>query len=313
MKLAAPVFLIVSAMIPPSVAGDNKNSQTNQPDPAKGVNFYSIGKEIALGKQMADNIERQTRLLRDPLTAEFVNRLGQNLARNSDSKLPFQIKVIDSEEVNAFALPGGFMYVNTGLVLKTQDEAELAGVMAHEIAHIAARHATKQATREAIINYASIPLVLLGGWAGYAIREAATLAVPLGFLQFSRSTEREADRLGLQYMLRAGYDPNAFVDFFERIQSLEQKEPGTVSRLFSTHPMTRSRITRAQQEIQRELAPRSEYVLDTSEFREMHQRLERLDRQAVRAWQDDRAPVLKRRNSSRSDNGDERPTLKRPR
>src|SRR6516162_7864241 len=142
-------------------------------DVGKGVNFYSLEKEIALGKQLAQEVERQAKIVDDPVIAEYVNRVGQNLVRNSDAKVPFTIKVLDSEEVNAFALPGGFFFVNSGLILKADNEAELAGVMAHEIAHVAARHGTRQATRGEIINYGSIPLIFVGGWAGYAIREAA--------------------------------------------------------------------------------------------------------------------------------------------
>src|SRR6516162_9362280 len=210
------------------LAGDKKLDKKKDPDEignrnvGKGVNFYSLEKEIALGKQMAQEVERQAKIIEDPLIAEYVNRVGQNLVRNSDAKVPFTIKVVDSEEVNAFALPGGFFFVNSGLILKADNEAELAGVMAHEIAHVAARHGTRQATRGQLINYGSIPLIFMGGWAGYAIREAATLAVPIGFLKFSRGLEAEADMLGLQYMYKAGYDPNEFVNFFEKIRSLEK-------------------------------------------------------------------------------------------
>ena len=258
---------------------------------------------------MAQEIERQARIVDDPIISEYVNRLAQNLVRSSDAKVPFTVKVIDSSEVNAFALPGGFMFVNTGLILKAQNEAELAGVLAHEIAHVAARHGTKQATRGQLANIASIPLIFMGGWAGYAVRQAAGLAVPMGFLQFSRGMEREADRLGLEYMYEGGYDPVAFLDFFERIQTLEKKKPGTLAKVFSSHPPTGDRIKRAQKEIQSELAPRPEYVLDTSEFREVHKRVAQLHRRN-NDRQDDTRPTLKRRNSSRNDD-DERPTLKR--
>src|SRR3984893_15871995 len=232
----------------------------------KGVNFYSLEKEIGIGKGLAQQVERQAKIINDPVISEYVNRVGQNLVRNSDAKVPFTIKVLDSEEVNAFALPGGFFFVNTGLVLKAESESELAGVMAHEIAHVAARHGTRQATKGEIINFATIPLIFMGGWPGYAIRQGAGLAIPLGFLSFSRAMEREADYLGLQYLYKAGYDPNSFVDFFEKIQSLEKKKPGTVSKVFSTHPMTDDRIKASQQEIQKILLAKPEYVVNTSEF-----------------------------------------------
>jgi len=321
MKVAMAALLMACVLAPAGCAREGKDGPVKaKSDPAKGVNFYSIEKEIALGKQFAEDIEKQVNLLNDAVISEYVNRLGQNLVRNSDAKVPFHIKVIDSDEVNAFALPGGFMFVNTGLILRASDEAELAGVMAHEIAHVAARHGTKQATRGEIMNYASIPLVFLGGWVGFAIREAVSLAVPLGFLQFSRAMEREADGLGLEYLYKVGYDPNSFVEFFEKIETLEKKKPGTVSKLFSTHPLTRSRINRAQHEIQYEMKPRAEYVVDTSEFQEIRQRVAVLDKRSTNERKNDLSPVLKRRSSDKIDQtdssdsaSDERPTLKRRR
>jgi len=280
-------------------------------DPGKGVNFSSLEREMALGRQMAQEVEREARIVYDGTITEYVNRMGQNLVRNSDARVPFVIKVIDSDEVNAFALPGGFMFVNTGLVLKAENEAELAGVMAHEIAHVAARHGTKQATRGQLINYGSIPLVFLGGWAGYAIRQAAAIAVPMGFLKFSRGMETEADRLGLQYSYKSGYDPTAFVDFFEKIQSLEKSKPGTIAKVFSTHPMTNDRIQHAQKEIQNEFKPLPEYVLDTSEFHDVRNRLERIQARRRGQEQNEYRPVLKRRAPTTVETSDERPTIKR--
>src|SRR5437773_595263 len=230
-------------------------------DVGKGVNFYSIEKEIALGKQLAQEVERQAKIVDDPVIAEYVNRVGQNLVRNSDAKVPFTIKVIDAEEINAFALPGGFFFVNTGVMLNADSEAEMAGVMAHEIAHVAARHGTRQATRGQIINYASIPLIFMGGWTGYAIRQGAGLAIPLGFLTFSRGFESEADFLGLQYMYKAGYDPTRSIDLFERMLSMEKRKPGIIAKVFNTHPMTGDRITKTQRHIGEMLPGRPEFVV----------------------------------------------------
>ena len=295
---------------------DDPNEIGNR-DVGKGVNFYSIEKEIALGKGLAQEVERQAKIIDDPIIAEYVNRVGQNLVRNSDSEVPFIIKVIDDEIVNAFALPGGFFFVNSGLVLKADSEAELAGVMAHEIAHVAARHGTRQDTRGQIANLASIPLIFMGGWTGYGIRQAAQLAIPLGFLTFSRGFEKEADNLGLQYMYKTGYDPVAFVDFFEKIQAMEKKKKGTIGQLFSTHPMTDDRIQNAQENIQTHLDPRPEYVVTTSEFNRVKARLTMLQNRRKVDEKDLSRPTLIKKPGSTTDDGapagdeDERPTLKR--
>src|SRR4051812_47945016 len=290
----------------------------------KGINFYSLEKEIGLGKGLAQEVERQAKVIDDPVIAEYVNRVGQNLVRNSDAKVPFTIKVLDTEEVNAFALPGGFFFVNSGLILKAESESELAGVMSHEIAHVAARHGTKQATRGELANLMTIPLIFMGGWAGYAIRQGAGLAIPMGFLTFSRGFEREADYLGLQYLYKSGYDRTAFVDFFEKIQSLEKKKPGTVSKVFSTHPMSDDRIKAAQNEIQRDLAPKPEYVVNTSEFNDVRARLAMMHNKRKPEAEDPSRPRLRRAPGSTSGpvdvdedgkktktDSDERPTLKR--
>jgi predicted Zn-dependent protease len=321
MTRALSVVLAILVILPAGYAKKNNKKvgpdDVGTTDPGKGVNFYSIEKEIALGKEMAAEVEREARLVDNQMVTEYVNRLGQNLVRNSEAKVPFTIKVIDSEEVNAFALPGGFMFVNTGLVLRAENEAELAGVMAHEIAHVAARHGTKQATRGQIVNYASIPLIFLGGWAGYAVRQAMTLAVPMGFLRFSRSMETQADALGLEYIYKAGYDPTAFVDFFERLETLEKKKPGTVARIFSTHPMTGDRIKAAQKEIQG-LEAEPQYVLDTSEFHEVCDRLTMIENRRKGEDRNPNVPVLRKRPSDKVDAegnattaGDDRPALKR--
>ena len=241
----------------------------------KGVNLYSLEREISLGKQLAQEVERSSKLIDDPVVTEYVNRVGQNLVRNSDARVPFTIKVIDSDEVNAFALPGGFFYVNSGLILRAQEESELAGVMAHEISHVCARHGTKNATKGELMQLATIPLILLGpgGWAGYGIYQGLNLAIPATYLKFSRDAEREADYLGIQYMYKTGYDPNSYVTFFERIQADEKRRPGTIPKVFSTHPPTPERIENTQKEIARILPARQEYIVTTSEFDSVKSRL----------------------------------------
>ena len=208
--------------------------------------FYSIDKEVALGRQLAAEVDRSSKLVTDPTVTEYVNRVAQNIVLHSDAKVPFTIKVLDSNDVNAFALPGGFLYVHRGLLEAADNEAELAGVLAHEIAHVTARHGIEQASKGQLLNYASIGLIFFGGLGGYIAQQALGLAVPLTFLKYSRGAEKEADRLGAQYMWSAGYDPTAMVSFFEKLKSKEKGKPGTLSKVFSTHPMTGDRITQVQ-------------------------------------------------------------------
>jgi beta-barrel assembly-enhancing protease len=245
----------------------------------KGLDFYSIEREIALGKQLAQEVDKSAKFIDDPVINEYVNRVGQNLVRNSDARVPFTIKVIDSDVVNAFALPGGFFYINSGLILHADEESELAGVMAHEIAHVCARHGTKQATKGDIIQLASIPAMIFipYTWAGYAIYQGMNFAIPVTFLKFSRDAEREADYLGLQYMYKAGYDPNAFVAFFEKVQADEKKQPGTIPKVFSSHPPTPDRIEAVQKEIATILPARDQYIVTTSEFDSVKGRLQLIE------------------------------------
>jgi len=323
---AAALFLFSLA----ASAADKKKDDPDQIGNRKvdcTANLHSIEGDIALGKSYAQQIERQAKIIDDGVIAEYVNRLGQNLVRNSDAKVPFTIKVIDTEEVNAFALPGGFFYVNSGLILKADTEAELAGVMAHEIAHVAARHGTCQQTKVELMQFATIPLIFYGGWTGYGIRQAMNLAIPVSYLHFSRTAETEADNLGLQYMYKSGYDPNAFVDFFEKLQTLEKKKPGTMNKVFSDHPPTGGRILAVQKDIQEHLKERPEYMVTTSEFNDVKAKLQAMHNRRANDPVDPTKPHLNRKpGSSGSDNGtagsssgssgtntgdDDRPTLKR--
>jgi len=283
-----------------------------------GWDWYSIESEIRMGKQYATQIEASLKMVTDPTINEYVNRVGQNLVRNSDAKVPFTIKVVDSDVINAMALPGGFFYVNSGLILAADNEAELAGVMAHEIAHVAARHTTRQMTRAQFLNYASLPLIFVGGGIGLAAREAAGIGVPMTFLKFSRTFEAEADYLGIQYMYKAGYDPNEFVNFFEKIQAEEKKKPGSMAKVFADHPQTPDRITKSQEEIATILPAKDQYIETTSEFNDMKARLAAIEnKHKVDDSANPNKPSLRRSQSSSSskdgDNNkdDDRPTLKR--
>jgi beta-barrel assembly-enhancing protease len=242
-------------------------------------NWYSTDTEIKMGKSYADEIEKSTRFITDPTVTEYVNRVGQNIVKNSDCKVPFTIKVIDSDEINAMALPGGFFYVNSGLILNADEEAELAGVMAHEVAHVCAHHAVREQTRMNYAQLGTIPLIMMTGysWTGYGIYEAAQFAVPMTFLMFSREFEAQADFLGVQYMYRSGYDPQAFISFFEKIQALEKRKPGLVAKAFSDHPQTPDRILHSQEEIAKILPAKDEYLVTTSEFEDVKARLARIE------------------------------------
>ena len=287
-------------------------------------NWYSTDSEIKMGKQYADQIEKSARFITDPVVDEYVNRIGQNIVKNSDCKVPFTIKVLDSDEINAFALPGGFFYVNSGLVLAADEEAELAGVMAHETAHVCAHHAAREMTRMNYAQLGSIPLIMMTGysWTGYGIYEASQLAIPIAFLQFSRDFEAQADYLGVQYMYRAGYDPQAFIDFFEKIQALEKRKPGLVARAFSDHPQTPDRILHTQEEIARILPPKQEYLVTTSEFDDVKARLARIEnKRRLMDTRNKNRPSLRRAstgangndqgNNGSSGNSTDQPTLHR--
>ena len=275
-------------------------------------NWYSESSEVEMGREYAAEIDKSTHFITDPVVDAYINRIGQNLVRNSDAKVPFTIKVIDSNQINAFALPGGFFYVNSGLILAADNEAELAAVMAHEIAHVAAHHAVREMTREHYAQIGSVPLIFLGGWAGYGIYEASNLAIPLAFLQFSRDFEAQADYLGTQYLYRAGYDPTAMISFFEKIEALEKQKPGAIARAFDTHPQTPDRIEATEYEIAHILPPRSEYLENTSEFEMVKARLARIEnrRKLKKPWSAER-PSLRHANTGTPADSMP-PTLHRP-
>jgi predicted Zn-dependent protease len=280
-------------------------------------NWYSVERQISMGKEYSQQVEQSSKLIADPVITEYVNRIGQNLVRNSDAQVPFTIKVLDSDDVNAFALPGGFFYVNSGLILAADNEAELASVMAHEIAHVAACHVARENTRGQLMNLASIPLIFVGGGIGYAVRNVVGIGVPLGFLKFSRGFETEADFLGLEYLYKTGYDPQAFTAFFEKVQALEKKRPGTLAKAFDTHPQTPDRLAKSQHEIQTLLPPEPQYKLDTSEFQEVKSRLAQLQNRRRIKDEVPGRPTLRRATSTATDDkgssgdDDDRPTLKR--
>jgi predicted Zn-dependent protease len=298
------------------------NSVGNRDIGGRGVgNWYSTDSEIRMGRQYAAEIEKSTKFINDSVVTEYVNRIGQNIVKNSDCKVPFTIKVIDSDEINAMALPGGFFYVNSGLILNADEEAELAGVMAHETAHVCAHHAARQMTRANYAQLGTIPLIFIGGWTGYGIYEAASIGIPLTFLHFSREFEAQADYLGVQYMYRAGYDPQAFVTFFEKIQALEKRKPGAVAKAFSDHPQTPDRIEHSQEEIAHILPARDEYTVTTSEFDDVKARLARIEnKRRLTDSKDGKKPSLRKASTSKDDkttqtdpnaSPDDQPTLHR--
>src|SRR5689334_14127903 len=265
----------------------------------KGVgNWYSVDSQIRTGKEYSQQVEASSKLITDPTITEYINRIGQNLVRNSDSQVPFTIKVLDSDDVNAFALPGGFFYVNKGLILAADNEAEIAGVMAHEIAHVAARHGVEQDSKAQLANFAMIPLIFMSGGLAAIAYQAAQIGVPLAFLKFSRGAENEADLLGAQYSWAAGYDPNNLTTFFEKLEKKDKDKPGTLSKLFRTHPLTPDRIENVRSLVVR-FPDRDEYIVNTSEFNKVKNHLLAITNARVVDG-----------SGTRSD-GPQRPTLKR--
>jgi hypothetical protein len=286
-------------------------------------NWYTVNGEIGMGKQYSMEIEKSAHLVTDPVVVEYVNRVGQNIVKNSDCKVPFTIKVIDSDEINAMALPGGFFYVNSGLILAADEEAELAGVMAHETAHVCAHHAARQMTRSHWFEIASVPLIIVaqGSWTGYGVYELSQIAIPVTMLEFSREFEAEADWLGLQYMYKAGYDPQALIQMFEKLDALEKHKPGALAKVFSDHPQTPDRIVNSETEIATIMPPRPDYVVTTSEFDEVKARLARIEnKRKLNDKSGGNKPTLRRVGGTNNDpsdpsatsgQGDDRPTLGR--
>jgi beta-barrel assembly-enhancing protease len=237
-------------------------------------NWYTLDSQVRMGQEFARQVEQTSHLITDPVVNEYVNRLGQNLTRNSDSKLPFTIKILDVEEPNAFALPGGYMFVNAGTILLADDESELAGVMAHEIGHVAACHAARESTRGNLASIAMIPVVIMtGGLAGIGLEQAANYGIPAVFSKFGRNFEAQADYLGIQYAYKAGYDPNGMIDFFEKLEALEKRRPGFRMKLYGDHPQTPDRIAQSQREIGTILPPRDQYIISSSDFEQAKKRL----------------------------------------
>ncbi|HEU4508403.1 MAG TPA: M48 family metallopeptidase [Pyrinomonadaceae bacterium] len=281
----------------------------------------SIEKEVRLGREAAAEVDRQAKFVDDPVITEYVNRVGQNIVLHSDSKVPFTIKVIDSDEVNAFALPGGFFYVNKGLILAADNEAELAGVMAHEIAHVAARHAVENQAKATLLEYAAIGgSIFLGGIPGMIYQNTAGIGLLGIFMKFSRSAEEEADKLGVQYMYAAGYDPGAMATMFEKLEAKNKKKPGFIARAFATHPAPPDRRASALALAAR-FPENEEYVISSSEFQRVKGRLLRLSNArasttgAIQAAEEGGAPgrpTLKRRNPTPDDTSTTPDTEQKP-
>ncbi|HEX8142931.1 MAG TPA: M48 family metallopeptidase [Pyrinomonadaceae bacterium] len=288
----------------------------------------SLESEVALGRQLAAEVDRQAKFIEDPEITEYINRVGQNIVLHSDAKVPFTIKVIDSDEVNAFALPGGFFYVNKGLILAADNEAELAGVMAHEIAHVAARHAVENQAKANLMEWGALAgSIFLGGIPGLIFQNTAGLGLLAAFMKFSRGAEEEADKLGVQYLYAAGYDPNAMATMFEKLSAQNKKKPGFFAKVFASHPQTPDRRA-ASLALAARFPEREEYVVSTSEFQRVKARLMRLSNARATTAGDlgtrdgdetPGRPTLKRRQPTQDDpaaspdsGSDQSPTETRP-
>jgi predicted Zn-dependent protease len=278
-------------------------------------NWYTLDSQVKMGQEFARQVEQSSHLITDPMINEYVNRIGQNLSRNSDTKLPFTIKILDVEEPNAFALPGGYMFVNAGTILLADDESELAGVMAHEIAHVAACHAARGQTRGTMAQLAMIPVIIMtGGIAGIGVNQAANFGIPAMFSKFGRTFEAQADYLGIQYAYKTGYDPNGMTNFFEKLSSLEKKRPGFAMKLYGDHPQTPDRISKSQQEIGTILPPREQYIVSSSDFETAKKRLALIMKHKLpKDGKDSKEPELRRATGDKpaDQNGDDRPVIKR--
>ena len=254
-------------------------NRIGQRNTGKGVNLYSLEKERALGQEMAETIDRQTKFVTDPNIVKYVSDVAQRIIRNSDAQVAFTIKVVDSTQINTFALPGGFLYVDKGLLSELDSEAELAGLIAHEVAHVAARHGTRLATRKTAWNVISFPVIYMAGPGAIGARQIG----PLALRKFARDAELEADLLGMEYQYAAGYDPRAFIDALERLHN--KQIPGgkhggpfarplhQIAKSYAFYPPMEERILRLQSEISSVLPCRDTYVADTSEFHEIREQL----------------------------------------
>lgn len=257
-------------------------------------------KEVQLGRQLAAEVEQQAKMVDDPIITEYINRVGQNIVLHSDAKIPFTIKVVDSDEVNAFALPGGFFFVNKGLILAAENESELAGVMAHEIAHVAARHAMENQGKGALINYGAMAGMIFGGpIVSTILQNGGSILAGLASLKFSRGAENEADNLGIQYLYASGYDPTGMATMFEKLASQNRKKPGTIQKLFSTHPVAADRRETSLHLVSR-FPEKEEYVISTSEFQRVKSHLMRQTNAKAGVsvdydQTDDSKPTLKKR------------------
>jgi len=306
MKNARSVFSLVIAsfllLASAAWAGDNKKDDVSQIGNRKVAkrSIISQEKEMAIGKQYATEVERNAKMLTDPVVNEYVNRVAQNIARNSDLTVPLTVKVIDSPELNAFALPGGFLFVNSGLILAADEESQLAGVIAHEIAHVAARHWASQMTKSQILNYASLALIFVPmSYPVYmGVSQAFMNGVPLAFLKFSRGDEAEADYLGVQYMYKAGYDPNSYVSFFGKLLDYDRRTPGSVPTVFASHPATPDRVLRSEAAIKEVLPKREQYLISTSEFDDVKSRLQIVISNRKRGQKEQSGPTLRKRDTT---------------
>jgi predicted Zn-dependent protease len=232
-----------------------------------------LPRERALGEELAAEVERQSTVVSDPVIAEYIDRVAQGLVARCPTEMPIDVRVIVSDQMNAFALPGGFLFVNTALIRTADSEAELAGVLAHLIAHVQPGGLAGSSRPGQFHNYGSVPLIFMGGWSGHAYRsEAGSTAIPVGLLDAYRAAVFEADQRGVQCLAAASYDPEAFIQNLKRLQTSEARS-GETSRRFLTHPPAAERVEKVQHAIDR-LSPRSEYLVNTSQFNEVKHRVE---------------------------------------
>jgi predicted Zn-dependent protease len=237
-----------------------------------GFNLVSVEEEKQLGAKFAVEIEKKYPPVRDPEVQGYVNKVGKQLLTGArEVAFDYTFTAVHDDSVNAFAIPGGHLYVHTGLLKVVRTEGELAGVMAHEISHAVARHGTQQLTQQ--YGYSLVVQLLLGSNPNLLAQIAASLAGQAGMQAYSRGMENQADYLGVETMAKAGYNPDGMLTFFTKLESMEGRNPGQLAQFFSSHPLTSERVQQVKAEIDKLPPQKYPYGADSTELKRIQAKL----------------------------------------